>query len=235
MLRGVARVLLLILPLLWAGSAWGVDPYIAELPPALAFSELPRNLSDAIDPQGVRLSSTANNTRTAVCDLWWAKQIVAQKTATGAPDVLFGSLKPGTFLGIISLLSQREDFQHHVLQPGLYTMRYVQLEQDGDDHAVSPYRDFVILSPGWSDKDPAAMVSLDELHKRGMLTSHRDEPAVLSLVPVNPAYKTFPWPVADDRGFCTLQIRVRQQLDGKTSEFPLGIIVVRPMWENEGS
>lgn len=235
MLRGVARVLLLIVPVLWAASAWGVDPYVTEAPPALAFSELPKNLSDALDPQGVRLSSTANNTRAAICDIWWAKQIAAQKAATDAPDVLYGGLKPGTFLGVISLLGYREDFQHHMLKPGLYTMRYAQLQQDGDDHAVSPYRDFVVLSPGWADKDPGVTVSLDELNKRGILASHRDEPAVLSLVPVNPAYKTFPWPVADDRGFCTLQVRLRQVLDGKTSEMPLAIIVVRPMWENEGS
>jgi len=235
MSRGLVRVVLLILPLLWAASAWGVDPYVTEAPPALAFSELPKNLSDALDPQGVRLSSTANNTRTALCDVWWAKQIAGQKAAAEAPDILYTSLKPGAFLGVISLLGYREDFQHHMLKPGLYTMRYAQLQQDGDDHAVSPYRDFVVLSPGWADKDPDAVVTLDELNKRGMLASHRDEPAVLSLVPVNPAYKTFPWPVADDRGFCTLQIRVRQESGGKTQDMPLAIILVRPMWENEGS
>jgi len=234
-MRGVARVLLLIVPMLWAASAWGIDPYVTEAPPALAFSELPKNLSDALDPQGVRLSSTANNTRTALCDVWWANQIASQKAPSDAPDVLYGTLKPGTFLGVISLLGYREDFQHHMLKPGLYTMRYAQLQQDGDDHAISPYRDFVVLSPGWADKDPAAVVALDELNKRGKLASHRDEPAVLSLVPVNPAYKTFPWPVADDRGFCTLQIHVRQESGGKTQDMPLAIILVRPMWENEGS
>lgn len=233
--RVLVRFLLLFLPLLWAGSAWGVDPYVTEPPPALALSELPKNLSDAVDPAGVRLSNTANNKKTAVCDVWWAKQISGQKGPASPPDVLYGSLRPGAFLGIISLLGYREDFQHHTLRPGLYTMRYAQLQQDGDDNAISPYRDFVVLSPGWADKDPAAIVSLDELNKRGMLASHRDEPAVLSLVPVNPAYKTFPWPVADDRGFCTLQVHLKQELEGKTSELPLAVIIVRPMWENEGS
>lgn len=235
MLRAVVRVLFLLLPLLSAGSAWGIDPYVTEPAPALAFSELPKYISDALDPQGVRLSSTANNKRTALCDLWWRKQIPGQTAAKAPQDVVYGSLKPGTMIGVISLLSYREDFRHHTLKPGLYTMRYAQPQQDGDDNAVSPYRDFVILSPGWSDKDPEAIVSLDELTKRGTLASHRDEPAVLSLVPINPAYKTFPWPVADDKGFCTLQLRLQQQLDGKTQDLPVAIIVVRPMWENEGS
>jgi hypothetical protein len=233
--RAAVRVALLFLPLLWAGSAWGVDPYVTEPVPALAFSELPKNISDALDPHGVRLVSTAKNSRTALCDVWWTKQVSVQKPAGSVPDVLYGGLKPGIFLGVISLLSYREDFQHHTLRPGLYTMRYAQLQQDGDDNAISPYRDFVVLSPGFSDKDPQTIVPLDELNKHGMLASHRDEPAVLSLVPVNPAYKSFPWPVADDRGFCTLQIRLQQQLDGKTSDLPLAIIIVRPMWENEGS
>ncbi len=233
--RAVARALLLFLPLLWAGSAWGVDPYITEPPPALAFSELPKYLSDSLNPQGIRLLSTASNKATAICDLWWKKQIPAQKPGASSVDIAYTGLKPGTFLGVISLLSYHEDFQHHVLRPGLYTMRYVQLQQDGDDHAISPYRDFVILSPGWTDKDPEALVPLDELTKRGTVASHHDEPAVMSLVPLNPAYKKFPSAVADDRGFCTLQVLLPAQLEGKTSDLPLAIIIVRPMWENEGS
>lgn len=232
--RAVVRTLLLLLPLLWAGSAWGVDPYITESSPALAFSELPQYLSASLDPQGIRLVSTTFNKRTAICDLWWRKQLPAQKSAA-APDILYDNLPPGTFLGVISLLSYREDFQHHTLPPGLYTMRYVRLQQDGDDNAISPYRDFVILSPGWLDKDPQAVVPLEELTKRGTIASHKDEPAVLSLVSVNPAYKNFPSAIADDRGFCTLQVRLQQQREGKTMPFPLAIIIVRPMWENEGS
>ncbi len=234
-MRAVARCLLLLLPLLWAGSAWGADPYVAEPAPALAFSELPKPLSGSLEPQGIRLSSVANNKKTAICDLWWKKEISAQKATRSAPDIVYRTLRPGAFLGVISLLSAREDFQHHHLIPGLYTMRYAQLQQDGDDHAISPYRDFVILSPSWADKDPEAMVPVEELRKRGMLASHEDEPAVLSLMPVNPAYKTFPAPVADDRGFCTLQVRLRQQRGGKTTDLPLALIIVRPMYENEGS
>ena len=85
----------------------------------------------------------------------------------------------------------------------------------------------MVLSPGWADKDPEAIVPLDELTKWGILTSHRDEPAIKSLVPVNPAYKPFPWPISDDRGFCTLQVRLKQSLDGKTQDLLLAIIVVR--------
>lgn len=235
MLRAVVRTLLLLLPLLWAGFAWGVDPYVTEPSPVLAFSELPKYLSDSLDPQGVRLSSTANNKKTALCDLWWNKRIRVQKNAKTAADLLYGDLTPGAFLGVVSLLGYREDFQHHILRPGLYTMRYAQIQQDGDDNAVSPYRDFVVLSPAWTDKDTEAIIPLDELSKRGSLASHRDEPAVFSMVAVNPAYKNFPSAVADDRGFCTVQVSLSVQQQGNAANLTLAIIIVRPMWENEGS
>jgi len=235
MLRAFARTLLSLLPLLWAGSAWGVDPYVAEPAPALAFSELPKYFSAVLDPAGVQLSSTLGNKNSALCDIWWRKQVPAQKASASSQDIAYSGLKPGTFLGVISLFTDREDFQHHMLHPGLYTMRYAQLQQDEDDHAISPFRDFVVLTPSWADKDPEALVPFEELNKRGILASHSDEPAVMSLVPVNPSYKIFPWPVADDRGFCTLQVRLQQRLDGKVSDLPLALIIVRPMYENEGS
>jgi hypothetical protein len=206
-----------------------------EPAPALAFSELPKSFSSVVDSHGVRLVSTTSNQRTSICDLWWRKQIPTQRISRNVPDILYGNLKPGTFLGLISLFSPREDFQHHMLSPGLYTMRYAQPPQNGDDHASSPYRDFVILSPAWVDKDPNPTVSVDQMTKWGILASHQDEPAVLSLVPVNPAYKKSPSPVSDDRGFVAVQIRLRQQQKGKTTDLPLAIIVLRPPYENEGS
>ena len=234
MSRAVVRSLVLFLPLLWAGFARGLDPYITEPAPALAFSELPKYLSDSVDPQGVRLIDATFNRHTPVCDIWWKKQIPSRKSVS-AHDILYDTLEPGSMLGVISLLGFREDFQHHNLRPGLYTMRYVHLQQDGDDNAVSPYRDFVILSPGWADKEAEAVLPMDQLTKLGILASHRDEPAVLSLVPINPAYKKSPSAIADDRGFCSLQVHLQQQQEGKTTDLPLAIIIVRPMWENEGS
>lgn len=232
--RWFVRRTLWIFPLL-VTLTWAADPYIVEPVPALAFSELPKNFSNVVDPQGFRLVNTTLNQRINICDLWWSKQIPATPPPHKASDVIYGSIQPGTFLGLISIFSRREDFRHHVLSPGLYTMRYAQPEQDGDDHAVSPYRDFVILSPAWVDKDPNAVVSIDQMNKWGILASHQDEPAVLSLVPPNPAYKKSPSPIADDRGFVTVQLQLHQQHNGKANDLPFAILIVRPVYENEGS
>ena len=235
MLRAAVRRLLLLLPLLWAGFAWGIDPYVTGPVPALAFSELPKYISDAVEPGGIRLLSNSEEKQTPICDVWLSKRVSVVGSGHAAPDIAYRGIKPGTFVGVISVLGYREDFQHHLLRPGLYTMRYAQLQQDDDDHAVSPYKDFVILSPAWLDKDLAAIVPFDVLSKRGTVASHHDEPAAMSLIPANPAYKKLPAAIADDRGFCTLQVNLPVEAKGKSSHLEFAIIVVRPMWENEGS
>lgn len=229
----VVRRALLLLPLLWAGFAWGLGPYVTEPAPALAYSELPKYFSDVVDSHGVRLVSTNYNQRTNICDLWWRKEIPVQPARIKAPDLVYANLRPGTFLGLVSIFTPQEDFRHHMLKPGLYTMRYAQPEQNGDDHAVSPFRDFVILSPAWVDKDPNAKVSMDQITKWGILVSHEDEPAVLSLIPANPAYKKSPSPVADGRGFVAVQLNLKQK--GKSADLPFAVLIVRPPYENEGS
>lgn len=226
---------LFVFTLLWAGCAWGIDSYALEPSPELAFSQLPKTLSDSLDAQGIRLVSSTYGKKAPLFDVWWRKEVPAQESRPRAGSLIYRGLKQGEFLGVVSFLRLQEDFQHHPMQPGLYTMRYVQLAQDGKDDAVSLYPDFVMLSPAWTDKEAATLVPMDELRKRGSLASHKDEPAVLSLVPVNPNYKTFPWAVADDRGFCTLQVRLQQQIKHKTSDLPFAIVLVRPFFENEGS
>jgi hypothetical protein len=196
---------------------------------------VPAALAPSLDPQGWRLVSNTTGQKTAICDVWWRKQIPAYARSGSPQNLVYGGLKTGIFLGVVRYLAEREDFQHHMVKPGLYTMRYAELNQDGYEEAVSPYRDFVILSPVWADRAADDIVPLDELTKRSRFVSNDDEPAVLSLVPVNTAYKTFPWAVADDRGFCALQIRLRQEIGAQEKDLPFAIVLIRPPYENEGS
>jgi hypothetical protein len=215
--------------------AWGVDSYAVEPAPDEAFRAIPQLLAPALDPQGWRLVGYTAGRKAAICDVWWRKQIPTQAQSRPPQNLVYSALKTGVFLGVVSYLADREDFQHHMVKAGLYTMRYAELDQDGYEGAVSPYRDFVVLSPIWADRATDDIVPLDELTKRGRFVSHDDEPAVLSLVPVNPSYKTFPWAVSDDRGFCTLQVRLRQQMSAQDKDLPFAIVLVRPPYENEGS
>jgi hypothetical protein len=243
--------------------AHGVDSYGTEQTPADAFEAIPPNLRSVLDPVGTRLISVSKGRKTAICDVWWRKQIpTAKKSDDDDEDKkdkdkkgedkkgkdkknkdkkekkgAYDGLQNGVLVGVVSYLVPREDFEHHALRPAVYTMRYSEIEEDEDEseETSSPYRDFVILSPVWAEKDANEIVPRAELEKRGRMISHHDEPAMLSLVPVNPAYKKFPTAVSDDRGFCALQVLTKQAKGRKTKDVPLAILLIRPLNENEGS
>jgi hypothetical protein len=69
-----------------------------------------------------------------------------------------------------------------VIKPGVYTLRYGLQPANGDHLGVSPFRDFLLLSPAAFDKDPAAPGhdGTIELSKQAIGGSH---PGVWSLDP----------------------------------------------------
>jgi hypothetical protein len=226
-----------VVVLLCASWACAADSYVAEPAPALAFKAVSPELAPDLDSRGIALVRYLAGKRVVICNVWWRSQLALAPSPNAAQNVVYGSLRTGELLGVVQYLVPTEDFQHHVVRPGLYSMRYAQLDQDGSDSdgAISPYRDFVVLSPMWADHHVGDFVALKELLKRSHFVTREDEPAVLSLVPVNPAYKKFPWAVSDDRGFCTLQALISGQTAQKRSELALAVILVRPPYENEGS
>lgn len=236
-MRQIASRLLLALVFLWTGLAWGVDRYEVESAPPDVFQNIPKALAAALDPQGARMVGITRSNKTILFDVWWRKQVPTRATSRASHSLIYNGLRPGTLLGVVNYFTVQEDFQHHTIRPGLYTMRYAELDQSrdsADDDPVSPFRDFVLLSPAWTDKT-IDIVPLKELLKRSQMVTHLDDPAALSLVPVNPAYKTLPWAIADDRGFCVLQAQTKQRTAGKSRDFTIAVILVRPPYENEGS
>src|SRR5438067_1292080 len=105
--------------LMWAAPAWSVDSYVTEPAPAQAFAAIPPTIAQFLNPHGVRLVSNIARKKTEICDVWWRKQIPTQTPSGGLPDRVYRGLTTGQFLGVVSYLVPREDFQHHVLKPGL--------------------------------------------------------------------------------------------------------------------
>ena len=66
-----------------------------------------------------------------------------------------------------------------------------------------------MLSPAASDEHVDQAWPLDSLIKQGRLASRTLQPAVITLVPLNPAYKNFPSVVTDDTGQCILQAKAK--------------------------
>ena len=77
---------------------------------------------------------------------------------------------------------------------------------------------------------------MDELLRNSRLASRSKHPAVMSLVPADPARKEAVAVRTDDTGGCVLQIRVQTQPDkGAKNQQALAIVIVTPSKENGAS
>ena len=160
---------LLSLVLMQAGALSGVkhtDPVPTEIAPPVAAK---------VAPGGVR--ATANGTDIT---FWWV---------TDLPGAAWADVPEGSLVGAVKLHADVRDIRGHLMKAGVYTLRYA-IQPKTDDHfGVSPFRNFLLLSPAAVDKDPAATGTKGaiELSKQ---TLGGDHPAVWSIDP--PAGKDAP-------------------------------------------
>ena len=113
------------------------DP-VPQLAPALAAR---------FGPGGVRV--TANGVELM---FWWVKELPLKPagSATAWSDV-----EEGALVGSVKVASDVRDIRGKIVKAGLYTLRYGIQPANGDHLGVSPYREFLLLSPAAIDKDPA--------------------------------------------------------------------------------
>src|SRR6516225_4408916 len=92
---------------------------------------------------GVR--ATANGT---TITFWWVKDL---------PGASWKDVPEGTLVGAVKFDADVRDIRGHVMKAGVYTLRYG-IQPATDDHfGVSPFRNFLLVSPAAVDKDPAAV------------------------------------------------------------------------------
>jgi hypothetical protein len=183
---------LLSLVLAQAADLSGVnhsDPVPTEIAAAVAAK---------VAPGGVR--ATANGT---TITFWWVKDLAGASWA---------EVPEGTLVGAVKLDADVKDIRGHVMKAGVYTLRYG-IQPATDDHfGVSPFRDFLLVSPAAVDKDPAAPGhdGTIDLSKQTLGGKH---PAVWSIDP--PAAKDAPLAVyTTDLGHKSLIVEVGQHKFG---------------------
>jgi len=110
----------------------------------------------------------------ATLDIWWVQSI--------GGDGGWSGVESGTLAGAIRVSGAFKEIRGKVVAPGVYTLRYGQQPQNGDHLGISPYRDFLLLSPASVDKDPKVLGfdGVVGLSKHVIGTSH---PASLSIDP----------------------------------------------------
>ena len=135
------------------------DPIPAELSAAIA---------GTISSGSVRASVGANT-----LTFWFVKQL---------PAAAWSEIKEGTLVGAVKIDKDFRDIRGRVVKAGTFTLRYGIQPANGDHLGVSPYREFLLLSPAGLDKDPAPRGhdGTVELSKEAIGGSH---PAVLSIDP----------------------------------------------------
>src|SRR4051812_6729097 len=107
-------------------------------------SEIGAPVAAVMSPGGVRVAVSGNT-----LTFWWVKQL-GTKPASGWSDV-----PEGTLAGAVKIEKDFRDVRGRVIKAGTYTLRYGIQPANGDHLGVSPFRDFLLLSPAAHDTDPA--------------------------------------------------------------------------------
>ncbi len=235
-LKTPAALLVGISLLAFGSPASAQADYVLQPSPSLASLNVPAALADHLNSEGSRLVRTVGGANDAICDVWWVKSVPAKKPATSASGVLYGDLQTGALVGLLHFMnSDAEDSRDQKLKPGFYTMRYVQFPPDNSEIGSSQYSDFLLLSPMTADWQVTKVLSFDEVVRLSRIATGTGHPALMSLVPVNPAYKRLPAVVADDVGNCAVQASLREESEAGPRDLKLALLLLTPPKEEGGS
>ena len=82
---------------------------------------------------------------------WWVKDV----PLNAGSGVTWKDVAEGSLVGAVKIERDYRDIRGKIIKPGVYTLRYGIQPENGDHLGVSPYREFLLLSPAAIDKDPA--------------------------------------------------------------------------------
>ena len=177
----LAALFLSLTPFLFAAPAGKVEP-IGALTDAAASD----GLKKALEPTGYRVLLDDGS---EWCKIWLAASV----PASGKTDVegaLFPQLAESTLIGVISFTKSATDYRGQAVQPGLYTLRYELLPNDGNHLGVADNRDFALLIRAADDPDPAAKLDFKQLVALSRKATGTGHPGPINLV--QPASDTAP-------------------------------------------
>ena len=173
-------------------------------------------IAQTLAPGGTRVTAAG-----ATLTFWFVSALPLK----GATPVASWDVDEGSLVGVVTLDKDFRDIRGRVVRAGTYTLRYGIQPANGDHLGVSPYRDFLLLSPVAEDTDPAPRGhdGTIELSKHTIGGSH---PAVWSIDP--PAATEAPLAVhTTDLGHKAIVMEVAVTRDGKPAgTLRFGIVVV---------
>lgn len=137
---------------------------------------LAKSIAEKLAPGGVRVLVAKGP---ATLDFWWVTALPLQ---SGSAELSWTGVAEGSLIGAVNIPSDFRDIRGRVVKAGVYTLRYGIQPSNGDHLGVSPYREFLLLSPASSDLDaaPRGHEGTIEISRLSVGGSH---PGVLSIDP----------------------------------------------------
>lgn len=188
----------LALSLLAAGT--GAAPKL-ETTGSLADASASEAVRSVLEPGGERVQLAEG----PWCEVWLRRSIPAGKNS--ALGALRTDLGVSTAVGVIRFVTAATDFRGQAIRPGVYTLRYARIPEDGNHLGVSEYPDFLLVVPVANDPDPGARWNLEELVSRSTRATGTRHPGVLSLT--RPAGESFPSVTVNEAGHVVLQMKAK--------------------------
>ena len=181
----------------------------------------PEELSPGIKAQ-LQATGAKVSLGEATVEIWLVNGVAAT-----APGPGWGNVESGTLVGALRVTGTFKEVRGKVVKPGVYTLRYGQQPQNGDHLGISPFREFLLLSPAAVDRDPKVL-GFDgavAVSKQTVGTSH---PASLSLDPPEDAPGAVLSAYKNESGHDGVVFEVKQAGRGTPIKFGLilaGLIV----------
>jgi len=125
------------------GPSLAATPQKAQPPDGVASA-----ISQKLAPDGVRVAVG----KTVTLDFWW---VAALPLKAGGAAASWADVEEGSLVGAVRIPADFRDIRGRVIKAGVYTLRYGIQPQNGDHLGVSPFREFLLLSPVAADQDPA--------------------------------------------------------------------------------
>ena len=137
--------------------------------------------AELADPIKALLASGGQKATAGTVEIsfWWVKAVPLK---AGAGPAAWSQVQEGTLVGAVRLGAALDDIRGRRIKAGVYTLRYGIQPENGDHLGVSPFRDFLLLSPVSLDKDVARVdhEPLAEMSGKSIGSSH---PAAWSIDP----------------------------------------------------
>jgi hypothetical protein len=214
------RFMVVMVGLLWSMAAFDARAASYKLETVSTVPEgLSASLKAVLDTQGYKV---VNEQGTAWCEVWMRKEI-ANLGKPASPDAKYPALHLGQLLGVMKFDGAGADYRGQAIKPGLYTLRYCLILQDGNHLGASPILDFVLLIPAAEDtQDADAVMSTDEVVALSRKAAGTNHPAIISLTspPESVSAATLE---KDDLDHWVLKVKAQSK---PAADLPIALIVV---------